>query len=108
MVGSAALALVLAMVVEPHRAAAHAQVQGMTVEPCRPNLQNQSWSFAGGALRLTSSPALCATYGGDGVPLVMDPCNASAYSGPMYIAPLSLRLSLTVCLSAFHMQCKLY
>ena len=98
MVGPAALALALSAVAEPHRAAARALVQGMTVEPCRPNLQNQSWSFAGGALRLASSPALCATYGGDGVPLVMDPCNASTYSSPMCIAPRAVRLCLCRCL----------
>jgi hypothetical protein len=49
----------------------------LTVEPCRPDLENQSWSLAGGVLELSGS-GRCAEYGGDGVPLVLRPCNANS------------------------------
>ena len=49
---------------------------GLSVQPCRPQLANQSWNVAGGVLELAGRGE-CAEYGGDGVPLVLRPCNAS-------------------------------
>ena len=56
---------------------AAAGAEGLSVEPCRPALENQSWSLAGGALELAGS-GLCAEYSGDGVPLVLSSCNSSS------------------------------
>jgi hypothetical protein len=51
----------------------------LAMSPCElPTPDLQRWTFESGTLRLaTNSTASCVSYGGDGVPLKLQPCNSS-------------------------------
>ena len=52
---------------------------GMAMRPCDGSLAGlQRWSFSGTSLQLAAAPAAgCAAYGGNGVPLTLQQCDAS-------------------------------